>query len=365
MLEPLRRLVVKRRGWLPQQEFLDGLALCQILPGPTVVQMATYVGCRLRGLSGALAAAAAFILPGFLLMLGLSAVYHHFSKLGWVQGVSRGLNAMVLALLVQTIWQLGRPLARKWIDWLIAVGALGALGLGANYLLTFLGAALLKVAAAHLAPDDSSPSKAAGNLTRVDCRQRLFPGLAILAAAALALAMLWRWDRVLAQLSLVFLKIGAVSFGGAYVMIPLLQWEVVDLRGWLTVRQFLDGLLLSFVTPGPLMNLATFVGYWLRGWPGAAAATLSVYLPAMAFIVALFPYYQRLRELAWMRPAIQGILAALVGMLALVTGQMARQAITGPKELAILAGAFLALTVCRINLLWVAGATAAISLAIF
>ena len=120
MLEPMRRRVVEKQNWLQPLEFLDGLALCQMLPGATVVQMAAYVGYRLRRTPGALSAAAGFVLPAFVLMTGLSYLYFHYGALPWVKAISRGLNAMVIALLLQALWRFGRSLGRGWPDWLVA-----------------------------------------------------------------------------------------------------------------------------------------------------------------------------------------------------------------------------------------------------
>jgi chromate transporter len=163
----------------------------------------------------------------------------------------------------------------------------------------------------------------------------------------------------------IFLKIGAISFGGGYVMIPILQWEVVDRLGWLTLKQFLDGILLSYVTPGPLLILATFVGYLVKGLPGAILSTLGVFLPPVLIIFLLFPFYEQIKASRWVRPVLQGILAALVAMLALVTLEVGRQALSHWKDLAVLAGGGSALLLLRVNLLWVAGAVAVVSWLIY
>ena len=166
-------------------------------------------------------------------------------------------------------------------------------------------------------------------------------------------------------MSLIFLKIGVVSFGGGYVMIPILQWEMVDHLGWLTLRQFLDGILMGFVTPGPIIILATFVGYWVAGLPGAVIATVSIFLPPILIIVFLTPYYQRLKEARSMRPVIQGILAALVGMLVLVLLEMGRVTLHDLPSWAIMVGASLTLIYFEINLIWVVAVAAGFSLWIY
>ena len=139
-------------------------------------------------------------------------------------------------------------------------------------------------------------------------------------------------------MSLIFLKIGVISFGGGYAMIPILQWDMVDHLGWLTLQQFLDGILLGFVTPGPIIILATFVGYWVHGLPGAVVATVSIFLPPSPIIIFLTPFYQRIKEARLMRHVIRGILAALVGMLVLVIIQMSQAALVDLKTWAVMAG---------------------------
>ena len=364
MIEPIRRRVVEEKKWLDQSDFLDGLALCQVVPGATVVQLATYVGQRLRGPAGALAGAAGFILPAFVLMVGLSALYVRFGDLSRVQALSRGLNAVVIALLLQALWGLGNGIFRQWPDLLVAAAALGAIWLRINYLAVFLGAGFLRLALSVPERGEAAP------------RQAYQPGpdpftpvtrtlLVTLAASAGVLGVLWLVSPLLSRMAAIMLKVGVISFGGGYAMIPILQWDVVDHLGWLTVRQFMDGLVLGYVTPGPLIILAAFVGYLVKGVSGAAVATAFIFLPPILIIMGLTPYYQRVKAARWMRPLIQGILAALVGMLALVTVQMGAAALTGWKTLALMAGSAAALMVFDLNLLLVIAAAAGLSLAFF
>jgi chromate transporter len=366
MLEPMRRRVVEQQQWLHPQEFLDGLALCQMLPGATVVQMAAYAGYRLQRTPGALAAAAGFILPAFVLMTGLSYLYFHYGAVSWVQAVSRGLNAMVIALLFQALWRFGLSLGRGWPEWLVVGLTFTALALRANYLLVFLGAGLLRLVLAWGRPE-ATPTIPGKNTALNPPRAGRLALKVIAGLGGVSLLGLWLgyWDPVLARMAIIFLKIGTVSFGGGFVMIPILQWEVVNHWHWLTLRQFLDGILLSFVTPGPLIILAAFVGFWVKGLAGALIATCSIFLPPIAFIIALFPYYQKIKEARWMRPVLQGILAALVGMVALVTWQMGASALQGFSDLVILAAAVTALMVFKVDLLWVALAVAGISLRLY
>jgi chromate transporter len=365
MIEPIRRRVVGEKGWLNKTEFLDGVALCQIVPGATVVQLAAYVGYRLRRTAGALAAAAAFIGPAFLLMLALSGLYFAYGDLPRVRAISRGLNAVVIALLLQALWGLGQNIKNNRVDLAIAAAALLALWWRANYLLVFLAAGLVRLVVELRLPGPATPSAAAAleagpNFKRVSAQLvGALAGLVILEAGL-------RWlDPELGLMSYTLLKVATVAFGGGYAMIPVLQWDMVDLYGWLTLKQFLDGILLGFVTPGPIIITATFAGFGVRGLAGAAVATVSIFLPPVLLIIFLTPFYQKIAGVKLMRPVIQGILAALVGMLALVTAQMAVAALTGPAAVALMGAAAAALMVFRVNLLWIVAAVTCLSWLIF
>lgn len=365
MVEPMRQMAMDKQDWLRQGEFLDGLALCQMLPGATMVQLGTYIGYRLRRVSGAITAAASFILPGFILMLALSFLYFRYTDISWVQAVSRGMGCVVIALLLQALWRLSQAIRKHWLDAVIALLALGAFGLRINFLLVFLAAGLFRMALGlWLLPGQGPRGPMVATVT-----PRLGRTLALVTLSLCGVGLgVWGlgWLQAdLGRMTQIFLKIGVVSFGGGYAMIPILQWEVVDAWHWLTLKQFMDGILLGFITPGPIIILATFVGYRVYGLWGASVATIAVFLPPILLIIFVTPYYQRLKEARWMRPMIQGILAALVGMLALVTLQMGQAALAGVPDLLLTAAAAIALMVFEVNLLWIVPAVAGLSLFIF
>ncbi|TSA13788.1 MAG: chromate efflux transporter [Deltaproteobacteria bacterium] len=365
MVEPIRFRVVQEKGWLQQKDFLDGLALCQLVPGATVVQLATYVGFRLRRGRGGLAAAGAFILPAFLLMLGLSLLYFRYGDLAWVKAVSRGFSAVVIALLVQALWRLTPIIRRHWIDLVIALLALAALWIRVNYLLVFLAAGCLRLVLGLRFACEERLGTVAPTGPAPDLGLIITQITGTVTALTLGVWGLWNLNHNLGLMSWIFLKISVVAFGGGYAMIPILQWDMVDHLGWLTLRQFLDGILLGFVTPGPIIITATFVGYWLKGLLGAAVATVSIFLPPILMIIFLTPFYQRIKEGWWVRPMIQGILAALMGMLVLVTVQMGLAALIDLKCLAMMVVASTALIVFRVNLLWIVAAAACLSILLF
>jgi chromate transporter len=262
------------------------------------------------------------------------------------------------------LWRLTPIIRRHWLDTLIALAALAAFWLKVNYLLVFLAAGGLRLALGlRLAPEKGQ--------TKTATPSALNPGPIIIQAAgavtaiALGIWMLWHWDQALGLMSWIFLKISVVAFGGGYVMIPILQWDMVDHLRWLNQQLFLDGILLSFITPGPIIILATFVGFWIRGFIGALVGTVAIFLPPILIVIFLAPFYQRIKEGQWMRPIIQGILSALIGMLVLVTVQMGRASLTDWQSWVIMVGAVVALIVLRVNLLWVVLPAAVVSLVLF
>jgi chromate transporter len=363
MIEPMRRRVVEDKGWLSPQEFMDGVALCQVIPGATVVQLATYVGQRLRGPAGALAGAAAFILPAFVLMTTLTWLYARYGHLAWVKSLSQGLNAAVIALLLQALWRLSREVRRSWLDLTLAALTFGALWLRWDYLAVFLGAGVVRLCLKPRA-ESASPGAVAAPLP-VGLTREVAALLVLLGGAGAVWLGLRHYSPLLASLAALMAKIGVISFGGGYVMIPVLQWEVVDRLQWLTLPQFLDGILLSYVTPGPLIILAAFTGFLVQGVTGAAVATVAIFLPPILIVIGLTPLYQQVKSAWWMRPLIQGVLAALVGMLALATLQMALVTLTGVKTLGLMLAAAVGLMVFELNLLWIIAAVAVVSLWLF
>jgi len=304
-------------------------------------------------------------LPAFILMLVLSFLYFKYTNISWVQAVSRGMGAVVIALLLQALWRLSQAVRKHWLDVIIAILALGAFLLRINFLVVFLMAGILRMALGlWLGPVHSRQ-----NPPVVTTKPSLAPTLAlitlVLGGIGLAVWVLGRLHPDLGRMAQIFLKIGVVSFGGGYAMIPILQWDVVNSLNWLTLKQFMDGILLGFVTPGPIIILSTFVGYKVYGLLGAGVATIAIFLPPILLIIFLTPYYQQVKETRWMRLAIQGILAALVGMLALVTLQMGWTALRGLPDLLLTAATTVALIAFEVNLLWIVPVVIGLSLVIF
>ncbi|HUL58462.1 MAG TPA: chromate efflux transporter [Anaeromyxobacteraceae bacterium] len=324
--------VVRRRGWLTRAEFLDLLGAANLIPGPNSTEMAIHVGYRRAGLAGLAVAGTAFILPAAVLVAAIAWAYVRFGTLPAADALLRGVKPVVVAVVVQALIRFARTAIRTRVLAGIACAALAATLLGVDELVV-LGAggavAILARPGARASPALAAP---------------LLHAAALGAAPAAAPA--------LAPIFLVFAKIGSVLFGSGYVLLAFLRTELVERRGWLSEGQLLDAVAVGQVTPGPLFTTATFVGYLLRGFPGAAAATLGIFLPAFVFVAASGPLVPRIRRSAAAGAFLDGVNVASLALMAAVTLQLARAALTGWTAAALAVASAVLLARFRVNSTW-------------
>ena len=320
MISQIKETAVNKNGWIKEGEFMRGVALCQLIPGATMVQIVTYIGYRMRGIWGALAAAVAFVLPAFIAILILSAIYFKFHTLWFIQALFKGLGAIVVAIILNACITFGRSVLKDWKVILIAALSFLAFFFQWNFVLIFVFAA---AAGLLLRPKTPQTKAAAAGSTPVgapfEVKKRGYLIIISLAAfICLALALSYLVDPKITSLSLNLSKIGALAFGGGFTAIPLIQYEMVDRFQWLSTKEFLDGIALGQVTPGPILITATFVGYKVANLLGAFMATLGVFFPSFFILVLLIPYHDRLRGVEKVRMMEQSVLGSFIGMLALV-----------------------------------------------
>jgi len=340
MVGHVRDVVVERRRWVGPKEFEEGLALCQTIPGATLTQMVSYVGLLLRGPAGAAAAATCFILPGALLVLILSALYFHWQALPLVQTLSRGVAAVVVAILAHSCLRLGRTILRTLSSLAVAVAACLAYLAGLNAFLVIVGAAGIGWLTCRSPVDLEAASS--GGAADVEVLGRMTWGML---GGGLILGLLGMWMAVpgLARLCLAFLGIGSVAFGGGYSMIPLIQQQVVDSLGLVPTRVFMDGIALGQITPGPIMLTATFLGFAGWGVPGALLATVAIFLPSWVILVVAAPRFRAWSRRGSAQAMIRGVVASFVGMLLSLLVRFGTVALTDLSSIALTAGAFAAL----------------------
>jgi len=341
MVDQIKETAVNRYAWVKEGEFMRGVALCQLIPGATMVQIVTYVGYRVRGILGALTAAVAFVLPAFVALLVLSAIYFRYHSLWFVQALFKGLGAIVVAIILNACITFGRSVLKDWKVALIALSSFIAFFFQWNFILIFVMAA---IAGFVLRPKTPQTKAAASGGPSLDVKKKEYLIIALLAAViCLALIVSYVVDPKITDLSLNLSKIGALAFGGGFTAIPLIQYEMVDRFHWLSTKEFLDGIALGQVTPGPILITATFVGYKVSSLLGAFMATLGIFFPSFFILVLLIPYHDRLRGVEKVRMMEQGVLGSFIGMLALVLYNFGRTSLVDIPRILIAAAAFFAI----------------------
>ncbi len=340
MVGYVREVMVERRRWVEAKEFNEGLALCQIVPGATLTQVISYVGLLLRGPAGAAAAAACFILPGALIVLLLSVAYFQWQALPVVQRLSRGVGAVVIAILASACLRLAKTSLPTPASLLIAAASCAAYLLRLNAFLVVVAAA----AAAYLTGRNRQTAEEAEAAAPSEIRRIPPATWAALAAATGALLVGgWIFAPHLARLCLAFLGIGSVAFGGGYSMIPLIQQQVVERLGLLSIRAFMDGIALGQITPGPIMLTATFIGYAAGGPLGGLLATAAIFAPSWAILVAVAPRFNAWSRQRAAQVMINGVVASFVGMLLSILVHFGGVALTDVASILLAAAAFVAL----------------------
>ena len=328
----LRDLCVDRRHWLDAQEFEDAIAACNLLPGPASTQLAIFCAWRLRGRAGALAGGAAFILPGLIVILALAALFLSASPPLWVLGAGAGAGAAVPAVAIHAgagltgaSWQRRRKTAR-WLFYL-AAGAASAATLGPWLVLVLLGCGL-----AELTVQFAATRRENTNL----------PGIAV--APVLSAAVLG--SGVLLSVAWVAFKVGALSYGGGFVIIPLMQPDAVSHYHWMTGAQFLNAVALGQITPGPVVQTVAVVGYAAAGLVGGILASAIAFSPSFAFILLGGRRFDQLRGDRRARSFLDGAGPAAIGAIFGSAIPLTR-ALSHAWQYAILAGALLLLLLLR------------------
>ena len=342
MIGQIKQTIVNERNWIKEEEFLKGLGLCQLIPGATMVQMVTYIGYRLRGIRGALISAIAFILPAFLSLLILSSIYFKIQTHWLIQALFKGSGAMVVALVLNAGITLGKSILKDWKVILICVLSFFGFLFRWNILLIFLFASMAAILLYRQIPSKEISAPEGFEQKGVKKEDYLFAGMLVLFIAA-GLVISHLFDPLLASLFLRLSKIGALAFGGGYTAIPLIQYEVVDRFEWLTTKEFLDGIAMGQVTPGPILITATFIGFKLSGLLGALVATVGIFSSSFFILVLFIPYYDRLRKRKVVKVVERGILASFIAMLGLVLFNFGRTAFVDLPSVILSAATFFAL----------------------
>jgi chromate transporter len=329
----LQQEVVERRGWITHAEFLDHLGASNLIPGPTSTELVIHIGRKRGGWPGLLVAGACFILPAAIMVGILAWAYVRYGSLPAVSGLLYGVKPVVIAIILQALWKLGRT-AIKGV-WLAIVGfvALFLSVVGVSPLPVLLIGGFLGIVVS-LGPTGSRQALLTFGTARfyslchperggrLGDRQVEGPAVWLYSTLAATTA-----SAELLPIFLIFLKIGAFVFGSGYVLLVFLQSELVERNAWLTQQQLLDAVAVGQVTPGPVFTTATFLGYLLHGTSGAIVATIGIFLPAFVLVALSAPLIPKIRASRIAGAALDGINVASLALMALVTWQLARSAL--------------------------------------
>ena len=330
----------ERRRWLTKAQFVEGLAFANMLPGATATQLGIFLGYRRAGWWGGLLAGLCFCAPAFAIMLALTLAYSAFGVSPVLRGALYGLGPIVLAVFAVAVYRLGGTALQSSTHVVLAIGAAAAAlftSVATVWILLFAGGVGLflfhsrRVGVLVLAA-----------LTLVLVSAHVVPWSPLLAPRATGATP--RLVGVVVQ----FAVIGSFTFGGSLSIIALIQDQVVHTLAWLTPQEFIDGLALGQLTPGPPVMLAAYVGYKTLGLTGAVVAAIAIFLPSFAMMLALLPVLERVRGITWARAALQGMVAGVIGTLGVALARLAPHAIVDSFAAVLFVGAVTVLMMWRV-----------------
>lgn len=334
----MRDEVVRRRGWLSDQEFLDMVGATNLIPGPNSTEMAIHLGHLRAGWRGLLAGGTLFILPAMLIVMALAWVYVTYGTTPAVEWLLYGIKPVIIAVIIQALWGLGKTAVKGPVTAVVGAAVLVLYLLGVNELLLLAAGGLAVMLAKN--------------------GQRLWSGgvaallalpLAAPAAATIPSAVV---PFSLTMLFLKFLKIGAVLYGSGYVLLAFVRADFVERLGWLTDQQLIDAIAVGQFTPGPVFTAATFIGYLVGGVPAALIATVGIFLPSFIFVGLLRQILPFARRSPWVGMLLDGVNVASLGLMAGVTWALTQAAVVGIWTAALAAVALVVVFRFKINSAW-------------
>jgi chromate transporter len=332
--------VVRHRRWLTHDEFLDLLGATKLIPGPNSTEMAIHIGHRQAGWPGLLVAGTSFILPAALIVTAFAWAYVRYGSLPSVAGVLYGVKPVIIAVVLQALWSLGRAAIKTKFLAAVAVAGVVLTFLRVHELLVLFAGGLV-VGLGQLVLRRTISGKQLLSLTSTPYALTLFQ----IGAAASAPFGLW-------PLFLFFLKVGAVLYGSGYVLLAFIRADLVERWHWLTETQLLDAIAVGQVTPGPVFTTATFIGYVLSGTRGAIVATVGIFLPAFFFVAVSGPLVPRIRKSLTAGAFLDGVNAAALALMLVVTYQLGRAALVDLKTIILALVSALLLLRFRVNSAW-------------
>jgi chromate transporter len=327
--------LVSRRKWVSRERFMDLFAVANLIPGPSSTELAIYLGYDFLGVRGLLLAGTCFILPAFLMVLGIACAYRAYGTLPTATSLLYGVKPVLIPILLQAAWRLGKSAIKSKVYGVLVILGLTAALLGYDPLVVLLSCGLLGL----LFRSFSHP------------KQTLLEAAPILPATGGVVASIAA-PVTLGSLFLVFLKIGAVVFGSGYVLLTFLRTDLVVHRHWLTEAQLLDSVAVGQVTPGPVFTTATFIGYILAGLPGAVVATVGIFLPAFVLVGITGPVITKLRKWTAASAFLDGLNVGSIALIVAVAWELGRVAVIDVPTIVIASICAVLLLRFKVNSTW-------------
>ena len=353
--------LVRRRKWLSREKFLDLLGASSLIPGPSSSELAIHIGYLRAGWAGLLIGGACFIFPAAILVGIIAWAYVRFGHLPAVAALLYGVKPVVIAVILQALWGLGRTAVKSWILAIAGVVCVALSFAQVNVLIILFGAGAI-LAGIHALSRNRTGKRGTGTLTLVSVWRgsraglaRIFPWAGASGAAAVIPGM---WP-----LFLVFLRIGSIVFGSGYVLLAFLRADLVVHRAWVTDAQLVDAVAIGQVTPGPVFTTATFLGYLLRGPVGALVATVGIFLPAFILVAISGPLIPLIRRSKTAGAFLDGVNVASLALMAAVSYELGRSAIVDWLTAGLVIASAVLLLRFRINSAWLVLGGAAIGIA--
>src|SRR5437660_3972398 len=325
----------ERRKWVSKERFLEGLAVANMVPGATATQLGIFLAYARGGWWNALLGGLCFVLPAFVVMLALTIAYAKFGVTPLARGALYGLGPVVIGLFAVALYRLARTAASTTLEMIIGIAAVAAsatTGVGTVASLVLAGCAGLFV----FQPPSARRTRFVAGLLFVAVLS-----IAVWASTSPSVVTGSEWTpnpKNLVHIGLFFLKVGAFTIGGGLTMIAFIQEQVVGQFGWLTAREFVDGMALGQLTPGPVLMIAAYVGYKLAGIGGPVVAATAAFLPSFVLMLAILPVLNRVRQLAWIKAMMRGMAPAVIGVLTVSLVRLSPAAVPDPVALLILVG---------------------------
>jgi chromate transporter len=336
--------VVRRRGWLTRDRFLDYVGATNLIPGPNSTELAIHIGYARAGWPGLLVAGISFIIPAALIVGWIAWAYVRYRSLPAAEGLLYGIKPVVIAIVAQAIWNLGRVAVKSVALAILGVVAVVAVTAGVHELVVLACAGVAMGLTRAVADTGRRRRELLAIGLVATATGATTAGVSATAAGPAAFG-LW-------PLFAVFAKAGAVLFGSGYVLLAFLRADLVERLGWLTGPQLLDAIAIGQITPGPVFTTATFIGYLLGGPAGAVTATVGIFLPAFIFVALSGPLVPRLRRSAVAGAVLDGVNIASLALMATVSWQLGREALVDPLTIGLAVASLAALIRLRVNSAW-------------